>query len=57
MKEPDSPRRTATAAAELEAEFAELGGWEAETRRPASCCSGLGLDADAILYTEMKTPR
>ena len=40
-------------AAELEAEFAEMGGWDAETET-SQLLNGLGLDADAILYTEMK---
>ncbi|MCI7125819.1 MAG: ATP-binding cassette domain-containing protein [Agathobaculum sp.] len=40
-------------AAELEAEFAEMGGWDAETET-ARLLGGLGLDADAVLYTEMK---
>ncbi|MDY3711425.1 MAG: ABC-F family ATP-binding cassette domain-containing protein [Agathobaculum sp.] len=40
-------------AAELEAEFAEMGGWDAETEA-ARLLGGLGLDADAVLYTEMK---
>ena len=40
-------------AAELEAEFAEMGGWDAETET-SLLLNGLGLDADAILYTEMK---
>ena len=40
-------------AAELEAEFAEMGGWDAETEA-GQLLNGLGLDADAILYTEMK---
>ncbi|WP_031476182.1 ABC-F family ATP-binding cassette domain-containing protein [Agathobaculum desmolans] len=40
-------------AAELEAEFAEMGGWDAETEA-SQLLNGLGLDADAILYTEMK---
>ncbi len=41
-------------AAELESEFAEMGGWDAETEA-SQLLNGLGLDADAILYTEMKT--
>ena len=40
-------------AAELESEFAEMGGWDAETEA-SQLLNGLGLDADAILYTEMK---
>lgn len=40
-------------AAELEAEFAEMGGWDAETEA-GQLINGLGLDADAILYTEMQ---
>ena len=40
-------------AAELEAEFAELDGWEAETNA-SMLLSGLGLSPD-ILYAEMKT--
>ncbi len=40
-------------AAELEAEFADMGGWDAETEA-GQLLNGLGLDADAILYTEMK---
>ena len=40
-------------AAELEAEFAEMGGWDAETEAN-QLLNGLGLDADAIAYTEMK---
>ena len=40
-------------AAELEAEFAEMGGWEAETEA-GQLLNGLGLDADAIFYTEMQ---
>ena len=40
-------------AAELEAEFAEMGGWDAETET-SQLLNGLGLDADAILYAEMK---
>ena len=40
-------------ASELEAEFAEMGGWDAETET-SQLLNGLGLDADAILYTEMK---
>ena len=34
-------------AAELEAEFAEMGGWDAETEA-GQLLNGLGLDADAI---------
>ena len=30
-------------AAELEAEFAEMNGWEAEIRRVPGCIQGLGL--------------
>ncbi len=40
-------------AAELEAEFADMGGWDAETEA-GQLLGGLGLDADAILYTEME---
>ena len=40
-------------AAELEAEFAEMGGWDAETEA-GQLLNGLGLDADAIAYTEMQ---
>ena len=40
-------------AAELEAEFAEMGGWDAETEA-GQLINGLGLDADAIQYTEMQ---
>ena len=41
-------------AADLEAEFAEMNGWDAETEA-SQLLNGLGLDADAILYSEMKT--
>jgi len=39
-------------AADLEAEFAEMDGWNAETEA-SQLLNGLGLDADAILYTEL----
>ena len=38
-------------AAELESEFAEMGGWDAETEA-SQLLNGLGLDADAILCHE-----
>ncbi len=40
-------------AAELEAEFAEMGGWDSETEA-GQLLNGLGLDAGAILHSEMK---
>ncbi len=40
-------------AAELESEFAEMNGWDAETEA-SRLLNGLGLDADAVMYTEMK---
>lgn len=40
-------------AADLEAEFAEIGGWDAETE-VSQLLNGLGLPADEIQYTEMK---
>lgn len=39
-------------ASELEAEFAELNGWEAETEA-SRILQGLGLDAERILYSPM----
>ena len=42
-------------AAELEAEFAELDGWNADTEA-ARLLQGLGLKADDILYSGMKLP-
>ena len=40
-------------AAELESEFAEMDGWEAETDA-AKLLQGLGLNADEIMYSQMK---
>jgi len=40
-------------AADLEAEFAEMGGWDAETE-VGQLLNGLGLPAEEIQYTEMK---
>lgn len=40
-------------AADLEAEFAELDGWDAESEA-AKLLQGLGLDSEALLYSEMK---
>lgn len=47
------PRKTGNRAAELEAEFAELDGWNADTEA-ARLLQGLGLKADDILYSGMK---
>lgn len=41
-------------AAELESEFAEMDGWEAETEA-SRLLEGLGVDSDAILYSEMQS--
>ena len=50
---PDFSDADGERAAELEGEFAEMNGWDAETEA-SQLLNGLGLDADAILYTEMK---
>ena len=50
---PDFTEEDGLKTAELEAEFAEMNGWDAETEI-AQLLSGLGLD-DSYLYLEMKT--
>ena len=50
---PDFNEEDGMRAADLEAEFAEMNGWDAETE-VAQLLNGLGLN-DSILYNEMKT--
>ena len=63
MKEKDAlyaksrifPRRTESRAAELEGEFAELDGWEAESRGQTSSCNGLGIGHGAARRADEHT--
>lgn len=53
MKE-DFSEEDGILAGELETEFAELGGWEAETE-VSRLLQGLGIDGNAVLYQTMDT--